>query len=107
MNRGIPVYSTDSSSLENDVLSPDLTLAQTMAYFVNIGSVHPFHVERMIHTFGLKERLGCLIGELKASERHLVKLILALAGSARTVILDEPFAGLTRDQSLKLVKILR
>lgn len=34
-------------------------------------------------------------------------LILALAGSNRTVILDEPFTGLTHDQTIKLVKIVR
>ena len=78
-----------------------------MAYFVNLGSIHPVHVKKMIFTFGLELRLGRLISELHANERHLAKLILALAGSKRTVILDEPFAGLTRDQSLKLVKILR
>ena len=48
-----------------------------------------------------------MVSALRVSERHLLKLILALAGSARTLILDEPFTGLTRDQSLKLVKILR
>ena len=61
----------------------------------------------MLVTFGLRERQGCLVSELHVGERHLLKLILALAGSARSLILDEPFAGLTRDQTLKLVKILR
>jgi len=44
---------------------------------------------------------------LNASDRHIAQLILALAGSNRTVILDEPFTGLTNEQSLKLVKIIR
>ena len=44
---------------------------------------------------------------LNASDRHIAQLILALAGSNRTVILDEPFTGLTHEQSLKLVKIIR
>ena len=49
----------------------------------------------MIATFGLYKRMNLLVKDLRASERHLVMLILALSGSNRTVILDEPFTGLT------------
>ena len=61
----------------------------------------------MVLSFGLKARQHVLVKKLNANERHIIQLILALAGSNRTVILDEPFAGLTSEQSLKLVKILR
>ena len=62
---------------------------------------------QMVASFGLYMRANTLVKNLKANEKHLLMLILALAGSNRTVILDEPFTGLSNDQTLKLVKIIR
>mmetsp|Transcript_6767 Transcript_6767/g.9290 ORF Transcript_6767/g.9290 Transcript_6767/m.9290 type:complete len:155 (-) Transcript_6767:869-1333(-) len=61
----------------------------------------------MIAAFGLLPRTSLMCGDLNTSEKHLVMLIIALAGSNRTVILDEPFTALTHDQTIKLIKIIR
>lgn len=61
----------------------------------------------MITSFNLTERLNVPMKHLNETERHLTQLIVALAGANRTVILDEPFSGLTSEQTLKLVKIIR
>ena len=51
----------------------------------------------MITSFGLVNRQNVLIKNLNETERHITQLILALSGSNRTVILDEPFSGLTSE----------
>lgn len=48
-----------------------------------------------------------MVKDLHISEKHLAVLVIALGGSNRTVILDEPFSGLSYDHQLKLVKIIR
>lgn len=61
----------------------------------------------MIVSFNLSDRLGVLMSELNETERHLTQLIVALSSSNRTIILDEPFTGLSTQQILKFVKIIR
>ena len=61
----------------------------------------------MLVAFNLYSRLDVIVKDLNANEKHLMMLILALAGSHQTLILDEPFTGLTHDQSIKIVKIIR
>ena len=74
---------------------------------MSLGSIHSRHTKQMVIAFGLHSRLSVPINELTPGEKHLTMLILALAGSARTVILDEPFTGLSYEHSIRLVKILR
>lgn len=79
------------------MLLNELTLAENLAYFTTLGSIHPRLANQMIAAFGLYKRAKIFVKNLKASEKHLFMLILALSGSAKTVILDEPFTGLTHD----------
>lgn len=72
-----------------------------------MGSIHPRLSQQMIAAFGLFNRMNVLVSDLNTAEKHILMLVLALAGSNRTVILDEPFTGLTHDQTIKLVKIIR
>ena len=90
-----------------DVLFEDLTIMDNILFYRMVGSVHRRLAKQMLVTFGLYERRNTLFKHLNANEKHLTMLILALAGSSRTVILDEPFTGLSHDQTLKLVKIIR
>ena len=101
---GTPIYSSQNS----DVLFEDLTLKQNLDYYIGLGAVHSNLVCQMVDTFEIApERQNVPVRDAYETERHLVQLILALAGSRRTLILDEPFIGLSRDQSLKLVRIIR
>ena len=91
--RPTPIYTTQSL----EVLLTDLTLAENISHFVSLGSVHPRLADQMIIAFGLHSRRYKQVKELSESEKHLTMLILALAGSHQSVILDEPFTGLTHD----------
>ena len=92
---------------QSDLLLGDLSLEQNLSYFIRLGSVNRRMVNQMIVSFGLSRRTAVLARHLTVSEKHITQIILALAGSNRTVILDEPFTGLTQEQTLKLVKIIR
>lgn len=74
---------------------------------MSLGSIHPRLANQMVVAFSLFSRVSMLVRDLTANDKHLLMLILALAGSNRTVVLDEPFTGLTHDQTIKLVKIIR
>ena len=91
--RRTPVYTTQ----QTEVLFEDVTLQDNINYYTSIGSVHPRLSKQMVVSFGLYERRDVLLKNLIANEKHLLMLILALAGSSRTCILDEPFTGLTHD----------
>lgn len=93
IGRQTPVYTTQSF----DVLLNDLTLEDNINYFVRLGSVHPRLANQMVVAFGLYPSLHILVRNLNTSHKHLLMLVLALTGSNRTVILDEPFTGLTHD----------
>ena len=51
----------------------------------------------MVAAFGLWSRRNVIVRDLEPIEKHLLMLIITLAGSNQTVILDEPFTGLTHD----------
>ena len=94
LGRGTPVYTSQRS---DQVLFLENTLKQNLYYFIMLGSVHPRMVKQMLTSFGLHDRQNVLVKDLNETERHITQLILALAGSNRTVILDEPFSGLTSE----------
>ena len=76
-------------------------------FYVSIGSVSSFIASQMVMAFGLHQCLHTQVHAMHANEKHLAGLVLALSSSNRTCILDEPFTGLSYDQSIKLVKIIR
>ena len=90
-----------------DVLLNDITVGENISFFVSLGSIHERLSLQMVAAFGLYTRTNVLVRDLTISEKHILMLIITLAGSNRTVILDEPLTGLSHDQTLKLVKIIR
>ena len=52
MGRRTPVYTTQAY----EVLLTELSLAENMAYFATIGSIHPKLANQMIAAFGLYKR---------------------------------------------------
>lgn len=62
---------------------------------------------RLLDTWGLAG-VGCqMVKHLSYGERRQVDLILALAGSPRVLLLDEPTAGLSAAESVRVVAMVR
>ena len=56
---------------------------------------------------GLAERAGTHIERLSHGELRQLEIAMALATSPRLLLLDEPMAGLGRDESAQMVRMLR
>jgi len=57
--------------------------------------------------FGLDVRPGAVVGDLSAGEQQRVEILRTLSRGARVLILDEPTAVLTPDESAVLIRNLR
>jgi rhamnose transport system ATP-binding protein len=55
--------------------------------------------------FGL--RPGVAVGALRTAEQQKVEILRAIARNARLIVMDEPTAALTRDESERLLDIIR
>lgn len=78
------------------MLNDELTMAQNMTFFTRVGSSNGRLLNQMVTAFGLADRKNVLAKNLTVSERHIVQLLAALSGSNRTLILDDPFQGLSQ-----------
>lgn len=63
--------------------------------------------ERLLDEWGLAGIAGQLVKHLSYGEQRQIDLILALAGSPRVLLLDEPTAGLSAAESVQVVAMVR
>jgi rhamnose transport system ATP-binding protein len=52
-------------------------------------------------------RAGAVVGELRTAEQQKVEILRAIARNARLLVMDEPTAALTHDESERLLEIIR
>ena len=62
---------------------------------------------RVLHDIGLDARRDTLAGELGYAEQRALDLGIALASGARTLLLDEPTAGMNREQAARMIALIR
>ncbi len=63
--------------------------------------------EALLKRVGLRHRPQTLVRELSIGEQQLLEIAKALAKKAQVLILDEPTAALTEEESLRLLAIIR
>jgi ABC-type sugar transport system ATPase subunit len=56
---------------------------------------------------GFRLRPGAVVGELRTAEQQKVEILRAIARNARLLVMDEPTAALTHDESERLLDIIR
>lgn len=67
----------------------------------------PAHVLVAIREFGLENALDRPVGDLSYGERRLLAIARAVATSPSVLLLDEPAAGLSDDESRELAHLVR
>lgn len=72
----------------------DLTTAQNLQYFAAILGKGKADVRRVIKQVDLQKQTNQLVGSLSGGQYARVSLAVALLGSARVLVLDEPTVGL-------------
>ncbi len=75
-------------------LHPDLTVAQTMAFYAGIRQAPPARVALLLHEAGLSGETGTRVGDLSGGTRQRLGFALALLTDPEILILDEPSSSL-------------
>ncbi|WP_405622847.1 ABC transporter permease subunit [Streptomyces sp. NBC_00076] len=67
----------------------------------------PAHVLVAVREFGLEDSLDRPVGDLSYGERRLLAIARAMAASPSVLLLDEPAAGLSDDETRELAHLVR
>ncbi len=67
----------------------------------------PTHVLVAVREFGLQDSLDRPVGDLSYGERRLLAIARAVATSPSVLLLDEPAAGLSDDETRELARLVR
>ncbi|MFJ8021850.1 ATP-binding cassette domain-containing protein [Streptomyces sp. NPDC096311] len=71
------------------------------------GRPLPSHVRVAVQEFGLQDSLDRPVGDLSYGERRLLAIARAVAASPSVLLLDEPAAGLSDDETQELAHLVR
>jgi branched-chain amino acid transport system ATP-binding protein len=92
-------------SFQRTNIFPELTVAQQLD--VAAWAVQAADVDEILAALNLVALADTLAGEISYGEQRRLDLALALVGRPSVLLLDEPAAGLTLEESLALAAILR
>jgi branched-chain amino acid transport system ATP-binding protein len=96
-------------TLEHNIVLSLLGLAkarwQAFRPLAGYGHLHT-EARRVLKTVGLEQLAGRPIGEVSYGERRRVEIGMALAQKPKLLLLDEPFAGLSRDERVAMKQLV-
>ncbi len=82
-------YVTQAASVYDD-----LTVAENLRFFARVLDVDAAEVDRVLGAVDLDRHARDRVGELSGGQRSRASLAVALLGSPRVLVLDEPTVGL-------------
>ena len=97
------------SALENVLLAVAAAARVGFALVRPMSAYRPLHerAARLLEDCGLAQSAARPVGHLSYGEQRQLELALALAGSPRLLLLDEPTAGLSAAETARVVAMVR
>ena len=94
--------------LENVALAVQARTGSSFRLFGNAAAEPALNIPAMaaLEQAGIAHRAGVRAGELSHGEKRALELAIALAMQPRLLLLDEPMAGIGRDETERLVDLL-
>ncbi len=100
---------------QQPALFPDLTVAENLAMANEPGGLwrvldwksRERRARELLDEIGGRIEPGALVGSLSMAEQQIVEIARALGGKAKVLILDEPTASLTEEETRRLFGIVR
>jgi branched-chain amino acid transport system ATP-binding protein len=65
------------------------------------------HTERLLEQVRLERRMSAIAGEMTYSEQRSLEIALALALDPKVILLDEPMAGMSSEETLYMAEFIR
>ena len=98
----MPVY----DNMRNAILSKRKTRFNT---FLRLDKLHTIHQEtiEIIKTFGLMEIKDVPASELSYGQQRALEIGISLATDPKLLLLDEPTAGMTKEQTRETVALIK
>uniref|UniRef100_A0A8C3VVV7 ABC transporter domain-containing protein n=1 Tax=Catagonus wagneri TaxID=51154 RepID=A0A8C3VVV7_9CETA len=82
---------------QHDLLFNDLTLSEHLFFYSVVSiqrKISPMEIDKMLSTFNLLEKRDTFSKSLTGGMKRKLSIIIALLGSPKVVILDEPSSGM-------------
>ena len=94
--------------LENVALAVQARTGLSFRFFGNVAAEPELNIPAMaaLEAAGIADRANARAGELSHGEKRALELAIALAMQPRLLLLDEPMAGIGRDETERLVNLL-
>ena len=97
------------SALENVALAVQAHYGSSFRFVGNAATEAPLNDTAMtlLSRFGLAARAGVVAGSMSHGEKRQLELAIALAAKPKLLLLDEPLAGTSHDESQRLIATLQ
>jgi branched-chain amino acid transport system ATP-binding protein len=97
------------SALENVALAVQAHSGSSFSFFGHAAAERPLNDAAMalLHRFGLVGRAATPAGQMSHGEKRQLELAIALAAKPKLLLLDEPLAGTSHDESRHLIATLQ
>jgi branched-chain amino acid transport system ATP-binding protein len=97
------------SALENVALAVQARSGSSFRFFGDAAAEKPLNELAMAHLtrFGLAARADVVAGLMSHGEKRQLELAIALASEPKLLLLDEPLAGTSHDESQRLIATLQ
>jgi branched-chain amino acid transport system ATP-binding protein len=94
--------------LENVALAVQARSGSSFRFFGDAAAEPALNIPAMaaLEAAGIADRANARAGELSHGEKRALELAIALAMQPRLLLLDEPMAGIGRDETERLVNLL-